>query len=322
MFNIFKIVENRRYYFLISLIIIAPGILAMIYNTITLPTHTPWKLSPDFLAGNRFELRFNGPISEDQIRGVFQRFGVTNPAVTQLGTPEENTWQVRTVFVEGETSQEIRNELSRIVPLDESRTQVQSVNAAVASQVTQSAFLAIIVASLAILLFIWWSFRKAEHAFRYSVCAIVAMIHDVLVVAGLAAIFSLLFDWEIDALFLTAILTVLGFSVQDTIVVYDRIRENLVRRRGELYEVIVTRSVVETLHRSLTISLINMLVMIALLLFGGSSIKQFVAVLLIGLVSGTYSSVFNAVPLVVAWFEKDLWGRKHRTVMSAAAAGK
>lgn len=322
MFNIFKIVENRRIYFIISLIVIIPGLLVMVYNTITLPTHTPWKLSPDFLAGNRFELKFNEPISEDEIRGVFQRFGVTNPAVTRLGTEADNTWQVRTVFIEGEQAQEVRNELNKIAPLDESRTQVQSVSAAVASQVTQSALVAIVVASLAIMVFIWWSFRRAEHSFRYSVCAIVAMVHDVLVAAGLTAIFSLLFDWEIDALFLTAMLTVLGFSVQDTIVVYDRIRENLVRRRGEPFETIVTRSVVETLHRSLTISLINMIVMIALLLFGGASIKQFVAVLLIGLVSGTYSSVFNAVPLVVAWFERDLWGTKHRTVISSAAPAK
>lgn len=322
MFNIFKIVENRRYYFLLSLIIIIPGVIAMLYNTVTLPTHTPWKLSPDFLAGNRFELAFNGPITEDQIRGVFNQFGVSNPAVTRLGTEQDNTWQVRTIFIEGQQAQQIRESLSKIAPLDEGRSSVQSVSATVASQVTQTALLAIVVSSIAILLFIWWSFRKADHAIRYSVCAIIAMVHDVLVAAGLTAIFSIIFDWEVDALFITAMLTVLGFSVQDTIVVYDRIRENLTRRRGESFENIVTRSVVETLHRSLTISLINILVMVALLLFGGASIKQFVAVMLIGLVSGTYSSIFNAVPLVVAWFEKDLLGTKHRTVPAKAPAAK
>lgn len=322
MFNIFKIVENRRIYFIFSLIIIIPGIIAMIYNVATLPTHTPWRLSPDFLAGNRFELRFNGPISEDQIRGAFNQFGITNPSVTRLGTEQDNTWQVRTLFIEGQEAQQIRAALNKIAPLDEGRSSVQSVSPTVASQVTQTALLAIVVASLAILVFIWWSFRKAEHSIRYSVCAIIAMIHDVLVAAGLTAILSIAFGWEIDALFITAMLTVLGFSVQDTIVVYDRIRENLTRRRGESFENIVTRSVVETLHRSLTISLINIIVMVALLLFGGASIKQFVAVMLIGLVSGTYSSVFNAVPLVVAWFERDLWGTKHRTVPARAPAAK
>jgi preprotein translocase SecF subunit len=322
MFNIFRIVENRRYYFIFSLILIIPGIIAMIYNVATLPTHTPWKLSPDFLAGNRFELAFNGPISEDQIRGAFNQFGISNPSVTRLGTDADNTWQVRTIFIEGQQAQQIRTALSAIAPLDEGRSSVQSVSPTVASQVTQTALFAIVVASFAILVFIWWSFRKAEHSIRYSVCAIVAMIHDVLVAAGLTAILSIFFGWEIDALFITAMLTVLGFSVQDTIVVYDRIRENLTRRRGESFENIVTRSVVETLHRSLTISLINILVMVALLLFGGASIKQFVAVMLIGLVSGTYSSVFNAVPLVVAWFERDLWGTKHRTVAARVPAAK
>ena len=320
MFNIFKIVENRRIYFIFSLIVIIPGIIAMLYNVATLPTHTPWKLSPDFLAGNRFELAFNGPIGEDQIRGVFNQFGITNPSVTRLGAEQDNTWQVRTLFIEGQQAQQIRTALNAIAPLDEGRSSVQSVSPTVASQVTQTALLAIVVASFAILIFIWWSFRKAEHSIRYSVCAIVAMIHDVLVAGGLTAILSIAFGWEIDALFITAMLTVLGFSVQDTIVVYDRIRENLTRRRGESFENIVTRSVVETLHRSLTISLINIMVMVALLLFGGASIKQFVAVMLIGLVSGTYSSVFNAVPLVVAWFERDLWGTKHRVVPARAPA--
>ncbi len=321
MFDLFRIVENRRYYFIFSLLVILPGVLAMIYNVVTLPTHTPWRLSVDFLPGNRFEVKFAQPVSEDQIRGVFQSFGITNPAITRLGDPSENIWQVRTVFIEGDRAQEIRSALSAVAPLDENSTQIQSVSPTVASQVTQAAIVAVIVATIAILLFIWWSFRKAEHAFRYSVCAIAALIHDILIAAGITAIFSALFNWEIDALFLTAMLTVLGFSIQDTIVVYDRIRENLTRRRGEPFETIVTRSLLETLNRSLTTSLINILVLTALLLFGGASIKQFVAVLLIGMISGTYSSIFVAVPLVVAWFERDLWGTKQRAPR-VAVAGK
>ncbi|MFC1463396.1 MAG: protein translocase subunit SecF [Candidatus Brachytrichaceae bacterium NZ_4S206] len=321
MFDLFRIVENRRYYFILSLLVILPGVLAMIYNIITLPTHTPWRLSVDFLPGNRFEVKFTQPVSEDQIRSVFQSFGITNPAITRLGDPAENVWQVRTVFIEGDRAQEIRNALAKVAPLDENSTQIQSVSPTVASQVTQAAIVAVIVATIAILLFIWWSFRKADHAFRYSVCAIAALIHDILIAAGITAIFSALFNWEIDALFLTAMLTVLGFSIQDTIVVYDRIRENLTRRRGESFETVVTRSLLETLNRSLTTSLINIIVLTALLLFGGASIKQFVAVLLIGMLSGTYSSIFVAVPLVVAWFERDLWGTKQRAAQ-VVMAGK
>jgi preprotein translocase SecF subunit len=206
------------------------------------------------------------------------------------------------------------NALSKqVAPIDQAGSSVSSVSERVASEVTRAAFYAIIGATIAILLFIWYAFRKTPNALRYSVCAIAAMIHDVLVVAGLTAIFSTLFGWEIDSLFLTAMLTVIGFSTEDTIVVYDRIRENLVRHRGEGFQQIVTRSLIETLHRSLAISLTNLFVMTALLLFGGASIKQFIAVLLIGLVSGTYSSIFNAVPLVVAWEERSLFGRRQPT---------
>ncbi|MFN3705735.1 MAG: protein translocase subunit SecF [Thermoflexales bacterium] len=320
MFNIFRIVENRRYYFLLSAIVIALGLAAMVYNTLTLPTRTPWKLGVDFLPGSRFELRFTQPITEDQIRQVFQRAGVSNPSITRLGNPSENTWQVRTIFLEGERAQNIRSALAAIAPLDEARTQIQAVSPAVAEQVTRAAMLAIVVAAVAILFFIWLSFRKAQHAVRYSVCAILALLHDILVAAGVMALLSVLLDWEVDALFLTAILTVLGFSIQDTIVVYDRIRENLARYRDSAFEMIVTRSVLETLHRSLVISLTTILVMVALLLFGGASIRQFIVVLLVGMVSGTYSSIFVAVPLVVGWFERDLLGVRRGSVM--AVAGK
>jgi preprotein translocase SecF subunit len=320
MFSIFNIIRNRRVYFLLSLLFIIPGVLAMVYNTITLPTHTPWRLSVDFKEGSRFELKFTGPISEDQIRQTFQSVGsVNNPAVTRIGAEADNTWQVRSEFLEGEKAQEVRTALSKIAPLDEAFSRVDSVSATVASQTTRTAFFAVVAASLAILVFIFVAFRKAKNPWRYAVCAIVALVHDVLVAAGLMAIFSIVIGWEIDALFLTAMLTVIGFSVQDTIVVYDRIRENLVRYRGDSFATIVTRSMVETLHRSLTISLLNILVMVALLLFGGASIKQFVAVLLIGLVSGTYSSIFNAVPLVVAWEERDFWGTRTSTPVALPA---
>ena len=161
---------------------------------------------------------------------------------------------------------------------------------------------------MVILAFIWWAFRKVPNSFRYGVCAIVAMIHDVLVATGLFSIAGLVLGWEVDALFLTALLTVIGFSVQDTIVVFDRIRENIPKRRGEDYETIVNRSLLETLHRSLATQLNAIFVLIAILLFGGATIKQFVAVLLAGLLSGTYSSIFNAVPLLVAWQKGEIGG--------------
>lgn len=316
----FNIVSNRRIYFLISLAVILPGIAAMIYNVITLPTHTPWKLSVDFKEGTRLVLKFVSPVTEDGLRAALTAQGLANPSISRLGSEADSTWQVRTDYLEGGQAEAIRDAVeAKLGQLDRAQSSTESVGARVASEVTSAAVGAMIAASLAVLLFIWYAFRGAQHALRYSVCAIIAMLHDVLVAAGISALIGIFFDWEVDALFLTAMLTVVGFSVQDTIVVYDRIRENLIRRRGEPFPQIVTRSLVETLHRSLALSLVNIFVMVALLLFGGASIKQFVAVLLLGLVSGTYSSIFNAVPLVVAWEERDFWGTRRKAAAAIPA---
>ena len=180
---------------------------------------------------------------------------------------------------------------------------------AVGAEVTRAAAIAVGVAAVFILLFIIFAFRRVPNAFRYGVCAIAAMVHDILVTVGLFSLAGLFLGWEADALFLTALLTVIGFSVQDTIVVFDRIRENISRRRNEPFEMIANRSLLETLHRSLATQLNAIFVLIALLLFGGATMKQFVAILLVGLLSGTYSSIFNAVPLLVAWQTNKLIGR-------------
>jgi len=186
--------------------------------------------------------------------------------------------------------------------------------------VTRAATVAIVVAALAILGFIIVAFRRVPHPFRFGICAIIAMIHDILVTTGLFAIAGLVLGWEADALFLTALLTVIGFSVQDTIVVFDRIRENTPKRRGESFETIVNRSLLETIHRSLATQLNAIFIMVAILFFGGATIKQFIATMLVGLISGTYSSIFNAVPLLVVWEQGDLrklWMRLRGGVAAA-----
>ena len=189
---------------------------------------------------------------------------------------------------------------------------MDSVSPAISQEVTRSATIAVVIASALILLFIVWSFRRVPQASRYGVCAIAAMLHDILVTMGIMSIMGILFGWEVDALFLTAMLTVIGFSVQDTIVVFDRIRENIPRRRGESFETVVNRSLLETIHRSLATQLNAIFVLIAILFFGGATVRQFVAVLLVGLLSGTYSSIFNAVPLLVVWETRKLIGRSRK----------
>jgi preprotein translocase subunit SecF len=182
----------------------------------------------------------------------------------------------------------------------------QSVGSTIGAQTTTRAIQAVIVAAIAILLYMAWAFRKLDHSFVYGGAALGALLHDVLVVLGLFAIMGYFFNVRVDSLFVPAVLTVIGFSVHDTIVVFDRIRENMGRRTGESYYTVVNNSLLQTLGRSLNTSLTVLLTLAALLLFGGSSIHVFVLALLIGITSGTYSSIFNATPLAVIWETGEL----------------
>jgi preprotein translocase subunit SecF len=191
---------------------------------------------------------------------------------------------------------------------------IESVGETVSTQSRLYAFLAVLGASAAILIYLRVSFRKAPHPFRYGVCTVIAMLHDVLISIAAAAILGRLIGLEVDALFLTALLTVISFSVQDKIVVFDRIRENLISSRsGEKFEDLVSVSIAQVLPRSICTQLTSLFTMTALLLFGGASIQNFVVILLIGLLSGTYSSIFIAAQLLVMW-ENHEWrswfGRK------------
>jgi preprotein translocase subunit SecF len=297
----FDIVSKRYYYFVLSLLIIIPGLVAMIYSTVQYGT--PVRLSIDFTGGAMLELRFEETIQPAEVRQIFVDSGYTDTSVQT--TADEQTVLIRSKPLDTEIKEIFESRLEEAFgPLEELR--FESVGPTIGREVTGAATTAVIAASFVILAFIIFAFRKVPKAFRYGVCAITAMVHDILVAVGLFSLFGLLMGWEANALFLTAILTVIGFSVQDTIVVFDRIRENIPRRRGEPFETIVNRSLLETLHRSLATQLNAIFVLIAILLFGGATIKQFIAILLIGLLSGTYSSIFNAVPLLVVWENDEL----------------
>lgn len=314
----FDIIGKRYWYFLISALLIVPGLIAMVCSTVTYGA--PVRLSIDFTGGSLMVVKFRQPATEDAIRDVFRSYGFTNPVVQHLGKPEDNTWQVRMGFTAIETVDQIKASLAdQIGPIDEASSTFSTVGPAVGSEVTQAATVAVVIASLLVGAFIIITFRRVPNAFRYGVSAISAMTHDILVALGFISILGLLFNWEVDALFLTAILTVIGFSVQDKIVVFDRIRENTPKRRGEPFETIVNRSILETLHRSLTTQLNAMFVMIAILLFGGASIKQFIAVMLVGMVTATYSSIFNAVPVLVVWENGEV-GQFFRRIFRREAA--
>jgi preprotein translocase subunit SecF len=290
------IVGHRKWSFILSLLVIIAGLIAMGISFARFGS--PLRLSIDFTGGALMELAFEQPVLPAEVRQVFVVRGYGDTVVQT--TTDEKTVLIRSKELKEGERAEIQAELGeRFGPLTELR--FDQVGPTVGREVTRSATLAIAAAAIVIMAFIIFSWRKVPHALRYGVCATIATLHDVLVTVGVFAILGLLLGWEADSLFLTAMLTVTGYSVQDTIVVFDRIRENIPRRRGEPYAQVVNRSLLETVHRSLATQLNAIFILVAILFFGGATIRQFIATLLVGLVTGTYSSVFTAAPLLVVW---------------------
>jgi preprotein translocase subunit SecF len=194
-----------------------------------------------------------------------------------------------------------------------------SVGPTVSSQITSRAFLAILLSSLALVLFITWTFRGVEHAIRYGICTVLALIHDILIILTLLAIGGRLFGWQLDTLFLTALLTVIAFSAQDTIVVLDRLRENNAVLRRINFETLTNHSVVQTLTRSINTQLMTVdFMLLALALFGGVTLREFAVALLVGMISGSYSSDFIAAPLLIVWENKEWRNWFHRRESTTA----
>jgi protein-export membrane protein SecF len=296
----FNLVEKRRWFFTVSAVLIILSIGAMILTQIRFGM--PLRLAVDFTGGSLLVLHFDGPATEPAIQEVFAANGLPETIIQRLGRPEDNTWHVRTREVTPEQVRAIFSDLAeKVAPVNRDLSTYESVSPIVGGEVTRAAGIAIAVAAIIIVGFIWWSFRRVPHSVRYGVSAIAAMFHALIIVIGFYTLMGFLRGWEVDALFLTAVLTVTSFSVQDTIVMFDRIRENILRYREEPFERIANRSILETIHRSLATQLNAIFVMIAIILFGGETIRPFITAMLVGMLIGTYSSFGIAVPLVVAW---------------------
>ena len=305
----FSIVQRRYWYFGLSLLVIIPGMLALIFWGLP--------LSIDFQSGSLLEVQFapiSKPLDLEEIRQLYNQRGFTDSTVQASGA---DTVVVRSKPLTEEDQRAIIAAMQALYGPAKVLA-AETVGPTVGAEVAQRAALAVGAAAIGILGYITYAFRRVEHAFRYGVAAIIAMLHDVLVVIGSAAILGHFFGWEVDALFLTALLTVVGFSVHDTIVVFDRIRENLLLHRRLDYETVVNHSIVQTLDRSINTQLTVMLTLLALTLFGGSTIRHFVVTLLIGVLSGTYSSIFNAAPILVVW-ENQEWKNWFRPKRQATA---
>ena len=305
----YDIIKHRRWYYIFSTLIIVPGLLIMLYSILTIGT--PFRLSIDFTGGTMWELRFSKPIPPGDMVEFFYSQGISDVNVHTIG--DENTLVIRTKPMDPTEKVALMSAMEKQFGEKPEELQFRAVGPTVGKEVTRTAFIAVVMASLVILGFIIWAFRQVDHPFRYGVSAIVAMIHDVLVASAFFSLMGFIAGWEVDALFLTALLTVIGFSVQDTIVVFDRIRENSRRRKGESFEVLANRSLLETVQRSVATQINAMFVMIALLLFGGVTVRQFIATMFVGMLSGTYSSIFIATPLLVSWHNHEgIFGWFHR----------
>lgn len=304
-----NIIKNRYIYFLISLLVIIPGLVFMGLHWAQNPQEGPLALGIDFRGGSLLEVQFSGTRpSAEEITALYKEFSteeqsLTDPIVQPLG---EDAFSIRSKTMTDETKGQMVAEMQNRFGSTITVLNFTSVSASIGAEVTRAAGFAILMAAAAILFYIWFAFRSVDHPIRYGTAAIIAMLHDVLVVIGVEAMLGYFLGWEADALFLTAVLTVIGFSVHDTIVVFDRVRENARIHRRLDYETLINHSIVQTLDRSLTTQLTVMFTLIALALFGGDSIRHFVIILLVGIFSGTYSSIFNAAPILVVW-ENQEW---------------
>jgi len=300
-----NIVNKRYWFFGLSLLVIIPGLLALLV----------WGLPVgiDFSGGSMLELRFTvGAVPPNaSVDSLYAEFGVADPVVQSVGT---DGLLIRSKTMDDATKGAIVAAMVERFGVQVEVQRFESVGPAIGAEVAQRAALAVGLAALGILIYISYAFRKVDHAVRYGLAAIIAMLHDVAVVVGMEAILGHFLGWEADSLFLTALLTVIGFSVHDTIVVFDRIRENRRLFRRLDYETLVNHSIVQTLDRSINTQLTVMFTLIALLLFGGVTTQHFVTVLLIGVFSGTYSSIFNAAQILVVWENREWrnWFRRSR----------
>ncbi|MEA2531161.1 MAG: preprotein translocase subunit SecF [Thermomicrobiales bacterium] len=287
---------KRNLWYAISTIVIIPGLLGLIIFGL--------QLGIDFTGGTNWNLKFDRSIETEEVRAVLEEHGFEG-SVVQVSSQDGGKDHVAVINMKelqqgSPEKQELEQALrSQIGNFDE--LEIVSVGASVGNEISRRAIFAVFLASIGVITYIAFAFRNTQNPALYGIAAIVAMLHDVVVVLGVFAILGRVANVEIDALFVTAILTVIGFSVHDTIVVFDRIRENLARRAAPTFEGIVNYSLAQTVVRSLNTSMTVIFTLMALYLFGGESTKNFVLALLIGVVSGTYSSIFNASQILVSW---------------------
>jgi preprotein translocase subunit SecF len=311
----FNFVKRRKWYFTISGIILLAGIISL--------SVTGLNPGIDFVSGSTMTIDFEEEVSQEQLR---DKLGVIGHGDAVIQVTGDLDYYIRTRELEpaqdGRPSEQdqIKKELKATfgkLTIEETT----SVSSVISSQTVRNAGFAVLAAIVGILLYITWAFRKLPKPFHYGVCAVIALFHDMLIMIGIFSILGWVANVEVNSMFIIAALTILGYSVNDTIVVFDRIRENLLKGISKNFATTVNVSINESLGRSVATSVTTLLVLLALYLFGGATISTFVLALIIGVISGTYSSICIASQVLVAW-EQGTFGRTYRKVKGLFGKGE
>ena len=331
------IVGKRAWYFLFSALIILPGLIFMIAPPGWLSGDSGLNPGIDFASGSALQITFDQPVKQDDIRERMNELGYPDSLVQKQGS---RAVFIRTKLLDDETNsnrgpfkpeciengmserQCIEDDLEEFIGEIEAR-EFESVSPIVATETARNAFFAVLAASVFILVYIWYAFRRVPKSYRYGISAILALVHDVVLILGVFAILGKVIDMEVNSMFIVGVLIVAGYSVNDTIVVFDRIRENVTRHPDRDLAGLVNLSILDTIGRSLNTSFTTLFVLLAMLLIGGPSIRGLLLVVAIGVVVGTYSSIFIASQFLVMWDRGEIgrWLRPWRRAPSAAAAG-
>lgn len=315
------IVGKRRWYFLFSALIIIPGIISMLLPPGWVTLDSGLRPGIDFTSGAVFNVTFQANVDEAAIQERMTELGHPEALVQRVGA---DNYFIRTAVLaeagaDGVSEREIiERDLEKFLGLDRERVEFESVSPIVASETVRIAFYALAAASVFILLYVWYAFRRVPKAYRYGVSAVLALVHDVLIILGLFSILGRVIGMEVNSMFIVGLLIVAGYSVNDTIVVFDRIRENVSRHPDRDLGGLVNLSIMESMGRSLNTSITTLFVLIAMLLIGGPSIRELLLTLAIGAVAGTYSSIFIASQFLVMWDRGEI--RRLGFVRNPAAA--
>ena len=294
------IVNKRNLWFLISLVMLAAGIISMLVFG--------FKLGIDFSSGTVMTLRFNPDVEQAALRDQFARLGHEEATIQKTSG---GGYLIRVKEIGSEEKTPLIDGLKDGLKAEVTIRDYNTVTPLVAAEVARNAGIAVLCASIFMILYIAFAFRNMPNPFKWGLSAVIALLHDVLIVMGIFSFLGWAAGFEVDAMFITAILTIVGFSINNTCVVYDRIRENVRKGISKDFAITVNSSILETIARCINCSLTVVFTCLAIYLFGGVTIRQFILTLLVGVVIGVYNSIFVAGPLLV------LWDRGLKTAKSA-----